>query len=88
MSLIHIKIIPNAKANEVAGKEGGAWKIKISAPPVEGRANQALTRFLAETLDVAPSLIEIVKGGTSKNKTIKIPMSEVEVEERFKQASY
>jgi len=84
MSLIHIKIIPNAKNNEIVGKEGNAWKIRINAPPIEGRANEALVKFLAEILDVAPSLIEIVKGGSSKNKTIKIPLSESEVEEILK----
>ncbi len=81
MSLIKIKIIPKAKINEIVGKENGTWKIKINAPPIEGKANEALIKFLAKTLDVAPSLIEITKGGSSKIKTIKVPMTEVEAKE-------
>lgn len=68
-----VSVIPNAKQTEIVGKIDGVWKIRLKAPPVEGRANEELVRFLAETLDAAPSEIEIEKGLGSKLKTIKIP---------------
>lgn len=68
-----VSVIPNAKQTEIVGKIDGVWKIRLKAPPVEGRANEELVRFLAETLDAAQSEIEIEKGLGSKLKTIKIP---------------
>lgn len=68
-----VSVIPNAKQTEIVGKIDGVWKIRLKAPPVEGRANEELIRFLAETLDAAQSEIEIEKGLGSKLKTIKIP---------------
>lgn len=80
MTLIRVRVVPNAKQTEIAGREGDAWKIRLSAPPVEGRANEALIRFLAENLDVAPSLVRIVRGHSSKVKTVEIPLHPDDIE--------
>jgi uncharacterized protein len=80
MNRITVRVVPNAKTNEIVGYENGAWKIRLNAPPIEGRANEALIHFLAEKLDLAPSEIEIVKGQTSKMKIIEIPMHADDVE--------
>ncbi|MCC7522365.1 DUF167 domain-containing protein [Candidatus Uhrbacteria bacterium] len=68
-----VSVIPNAKQSELVGKIDGIWKIRLKAPPIEGKANEELIRFLAEKLDCAPSEIEIEKGLGSKLKTISVP---------------
>ena len=67
--LITIKISLNAKKNEIIKEEGGV-KIKITAQPVEGKANKALVEFLSKQFKVPKTSIEIVKGDTSKEKTV------------------
>ncbi len=70
---LRVQVIPNAKSTEIVGKFEGVWRIRLHAPPIEGRANEELIRFLAETLDCAPSEIEIEKGMGSKLKTLTVP---------------
>lgn len=67
-----VKVVPRAKRDEVVGIENEVVKIRLSAPPVEGRANEALVRFLAERLGVALGSVEIVKGETGRNKVVKV----------------
>jgi uncharacterized protein len=83
MSLFPVRVIPNASRSEIVGYEQGAWKIRLAAPPVDGKANEALIRFLADALDLAPSEVEVVKGHTSKMKTISVPMHEEDVKEKM-----
>ena len=68
--LVSIKISPNAKKNEIVKDENGAIKIKITAQPVDGKANKALIEFLSKQFKIPKTSIEIVKGETSKDKTI------------------
>lgn len=70
---LSVQIIPNAKQNEVVGWEGQTLKIRLAAPPLDGKANKELTRFLAELCDCAPSEIEIIKGLASKHKSVDVP---------------
>ncbi len=67
---ITVRVQPRAARNEVAGVLGEALKIRLQAPPVEGRANEALVRFLAETLDVPRGHVLLESGATGRNKTI------------------
>ncbi len=67
-----IRIQPRASKNEIIVMDGGGFKIRLTAPPVDGAANEALIRFLADTLSVTRSQIEIVSGHTSKNKIVRI----------------
>jgi len=76
-----VRVIPNASKSEVVGYIEGAWKIRLAAPPVDGKANEVLIRFLADVLDLAPSEIDIVKGQTSKTKIVNVPMHEADVKE-------
>lgn len=69
---LKIYIQPGAKKNEIVGPHGDAIKIKIKAPPLEGRANEALIEFLSETLGIAKSKIEIIRGHTSRQKLVSI----------------
>lgn len=67
--MVSLKISPNAKKNEIIKDESGI-KIKITAQPVEGKANKALIEFLSKTYKVPKTSVEIVKGDTSKEKTV------------------
>jgi len=67
-----VKLVPRASRNELVGVEGDALKIRLTAPPVEGKANAALVKFLAEFLKVSRSQIEIVSGEKSKHKMVRV----------------
>ena len=66
---IKLKISPNASKNEIIKSETEV-KVKITAQPVENKANKALIEFLSKQLKISKSNIEIVRGETSKEKTI------------------
>lgn len=63
---------PGAKRNQVTGFQEGVLRVKISVPPIEGRANEALISFLAKALGVRKSHISIVMGQTSRDKVLEI----------------
>jgi uncharacterized protein len=69
---IPLKVIPNAPKDEVVGWRGSDLTIKITAPPLDGRANEHLLRYLAEILDVSPADVALVSGETSRKKTVQI----------------
>ena len=72
-SAISVRITPRSNKNEIVSiMEDGVVKIKLTAPPVDGKANDALVKFLAETLNVSKSRVEIVAGLSSRNKLITI----------------
>ena len=71
-TILKVYIQPRSSKNEVVGPFRDGIKIKVTASPVEGKANQALIRFLAKELSVAPSCIEILKGHHSREKTVRI----------------
>lgn len=78
-ALLVMRIQPRASKNEIIPMEGGALKIRLTAPPVDGAANEALVRFLSEVLGIAKARVEIVSGQTSREKRIRIGgMSEAE----------
>lgn len=65
-----IKVQPRASKNEIAGLQEDALKIRITAPPVEGEANEACIRFIAQKLGIATSRVSIVSGHTGRNKMV------------------
>ena len=72
-SALAIRVTPRASRNEIVEiLNDGTVKIRLTAPPVEGKANQALVEFLAEVLDLPPSRIEIVAGATGRDKLVSI----------------
>jgi len=73
MNLIKIKLIPNAPKSEFVGILGDAIKIKISSPPIDGKANSELINFLHEKTHIAKNKIKIVSGKTAKLKLLEIP---------------
>lgn len=67
-----VKVHPRAKKNAITGELGDALKISLTAPPIEGRANEACINFLAEVLNVPRSSITITSGQGSRNKVIRV----------------
>lgn len=68
-----IKVTPNAKKSEISGfLEDGSIKIRLNAPPVDGKANAELIKFLAKELDVRKSSVEIVSGFSTRKKIVHI----------------
>ncbi len=79
-----VRVVPKAKKNEIAGLEGGVLKVRIAAPPVSGKANEALVKFLAQALGVRKRQVEIVRGQRARDKTIRVRgLSEKEARKRL-----
>lgn len=69
---IPLKIIPNAPGDEIVGWRGSDLTVKITAPPLDGRANEHLRRYLAEIFDVAPMDVTLLTGETSRKKMVRV----------------
>ena len=67
-----VRVQPRASRTEIAGVHDGALKVRVSAPPVEGAANEAVVALLASTFGVARSRVRIVAGPSSRLKTVEI----------------
>jgi len=80
-----VKVHPRARKNAITGVAGGALKLALTAPPVEGRANEACIEYLAEFLNVARSSVTIAAGESSRQKLIRIAgMRAAQVEEKLR----
>ena len=69
---IKIKLTPRSGKNHLLGREGEHYRIKVSAPPVEGLANRALVALISERLGIAKRDIEITSGKSSRHKILRI----------------
>jgi uncharacterized protein YggU (UPF0235/DUF167 family) len=67
-----LKVRAGARKTEFSGKLGDVWKLQVAAPPVDGKANDAVVRFLAKLLSVSPSSVRILTGVTSPTKIVEI----------------
>ena len=72
MSRLKLRIVPNAKRDEVVGEHGDAVKIKVAAPALEGKANEAVLEFVAEKLRIHRRDVTLVTGDKSRDKLIEI----------------
>jgi uncharacterized protein (TIGR00251 family) len=70
--ILHIRVIPRASKSAIAGTRGDALLVRLSAPPVEGAANEALIDLLARTLGQPRRNVTIVSGHTSRDKRVSI----------------
>ncbi len=75
-----VQITPNAKKTEVIGVLDDALKVKLQAQPIEGKANDALVRYLAETLSVPRGAVTITHGHTSKRKLVEVKADKLTVD--------
>ena len=67
-----VRVAPRASRSEAAGEHGGALKVRVAAPPVEGAANEELVRVLAKAFDVARGDVEVLSGRASKTKVVRV----------------
>jgi uncharacterized protein len=82
-----IKVHPRAKKDAITGEVGEALKVALTAPPVEGKANEACLRFFADLLRVPRSSVTIAAGESSRNKVIRVHgLNAAQVEERLRSA--
>jgi len=82
-----VKVHPRARKNAVTGELGEALKISLTAPPAEGRANQALIEFLAELLQLPRASVTIAAGHSSRNKVVRVRgLTAAQAEERLRAA--
>lgn len=71
-ALLALHIQPGAKRTEIAGLHGEALKIRLAAPPVDGKANAALIAFLADRLDLPKAAVTLESGASSRQKRVRI----------------
>jgi uncharacterized protein (TIGR00251 family) len=67
---LRLRVVPGATRSRVVGRHGDAWKVRVSAPPEGGRANNAVLAVLAEALDVTRRDLELVSGRSSRDKVV------------------
>ena len=77
MSKLRVRLQPRARRDEVVGERDGAVLVRVTAPPVDGKANDALCRLVAKKAGVAPSRVTLIKGHTSRDKTLDVQGVEI-----------
>lgn len=78
--LLNLHIQPGAKKSGVVGLHGDALKVRVASPPVNGKANEALVAFIAACLGLPKRSVQLVKGETSRTKTLLIAVPEFDPE--------
>ncbi|MEW6302475.1 MAG: DUF167 domain-containing protein [Verrucomicrobiota bacterium] len=82
--LLSVKVQPRASRNEVGPAQGNELKVKVTAPPVDSAANQAVLELLAEKLDCPRNALQLVRGQTARHKVIALTgLTAEEVEKRL-----
>jgi uncharacterized protein (TIGR00251 family) len=79
---IRVRVQPRASKTEVVGRHGDAIRIRLNAPPVDGAANEALVRFLADLLDVARSAVTLEQGHTGRTKVLRVEATDASLAAR------
>ncbi len=71
-ALLRVRVQPRARRNEVVGWQGPALRVRVTAPPADGRANQAVVELLAEALGLPRSSLRLVSGAASRDKLFRV----------------
>jgi uncharacterized protein (TIGR00251 family) len=69
---LRLRVSPGARRAAIVGRYGEAWKVRVSAPPERGQANDAVVRLLAERLGLPPSGVSLVSGAASRDKVVEL----------------
>lgn len=69
---VHVHVQPRAGRDAIVGRHGAALKVRVTAPPLDGRANDAVCRLVADALGVRPSAVRVVGGSTSRVKRLRV----------------
>jgi uncharacterized protein (TIGR00251 family) len=85
---LRLRVSPGARSNAIVGKHGKGWKVRVTAAPEAGKANDAGLRLLAERLDVPGTSVTLVSGPASRDKIVELSgIDAVEVERRLDAAT-
>jgi uncharacterized protein (TIGR00251 family) len=71
-ALLAVRVQPRAKRDEVVGERAGAVVVRVAAPPVDGKANLALCRFVAQRAGVARSAVMVIRGASARDKVLRV----------------
>lgn len=82
---LHLFIQPKSSKNEVVGPHNGELKIKITAPPIDGRANEGLIEFLSDLFEVPKRNIQLIKGDSGRHKTVDVLDIDLEMAKKILQ---
>ena len=83
---LRLRVAPGARSNGIVGRHGEGWKVRVTAPPEGGKANDALLRVLAERLDLPSESLTLVSGPSSRDKIVELHgIDAVEAERRLGQ---
>lgn len=72
MGTIEVRLRPRGHRDELMGVEGGVLQARVTAPPVDGKANAALRKLIAKRVGVAPSRVSVVRGEKSRTKLVRV----------------
>jgi uncharacterized protein len=72
VATLPVRVQPRARRDEIAGERAGALLVRVTAPPVEGKANEAVRRLIAKRLGVAPGNVAVLRGASSRDKLLDI----------------
>jgi uncharacterized protein (TIGR00251 family) len=85
---LRLRVSPGARSNAIVGKHGEGWKVRVTAAPEAGKANDAVLRLLAERLDLPGTSVTLVSGPASRDKIVEMSgIDAVEVERRLDAAT-
>lgn len=82
-AVLHLHIQPGAKITGVVGPHGDALKIRLAAPPVDGKANAALIEFIAAKVGVARTAVTLLSGGSSRTKRVRVSPAPPDLAQRL-----
>jgi len=75
--LVDVHVMPNAAKTQIQGLHDGALRVRLHAPPVDGKANLALQAWLADTLGIPKSAVELLRGATARRKQLRVAAGHV-----------
>jgi uncharacterized protein len=71
-ALVRVRLQPRARRDEIVGERAGSLLVRVGAPPLDGRANDALCRLLAKAAGVAPGRASVIKGASARDKVVRL----------------
>ena len=80
---LKLRVSPRSRRPGIAGRHGDAWKVRVAEPPEDGRANEAVLRLLAKTLDVPRADVTLVSGHAARDKIVRLDGLEQSQTERL-----
>jgi uncharacterized protein (TIGR00251 family) len=69
---LHLRVSPGATRSVIVGRHGEGWKVRVAAPPEDGRANAAVVRLIADAVSVSRDAVSVVSGHASKDKIVEL----------------